>query len=159
MSARPLPAGDPASQALLEQILESAAEMLGDITPATLELYYARYPLARQAFVEHGCGYTQRLELEMVDSALYCLMIWFARPLEVDIIYSDAVPHHELLNIPAEFFVGLQEALVDVIDQTVASADWESKTLLAQMKCQMISLINSCSIQQLLVLRQDTVIG
>jgi hypothetical protein len=158
MSARSLPAGDPASQALLEQILERAAEVLGDITPATLELYYARYPLARQAFVEHGCGYTQRLELEMVDSALYCLMIWFVRPLEVDIIYSDAVPHHELLNIPAAFFAGLQEALVDVIDQTLASTDSESKTLLAQMKNQMISLINSYSFRQALVLRQDIVV-
>lgn len=145
MSGRPLPTSDPARQVRLETILEAAADKLGDITPATLELYYSRYPEARRAFVEHGCGYTQRLELEMVDSALYCLMIWFERPLEVEIIYSDAVPHHELLNIPATFFAGLQEALVDVIDRTVADTDSEAKAFLAQLKNQLITLIESYS--------------
>lgn len=145
MSARLLPSGDPARQALLETILEAAADKLGDITPATLALYYSRYPEARQSFVEHGCGYTQRLELEMVDSALYCLMIWFERPLEVEIIYSDAVPHHELLKIPVVFFAGLQEALVDVIDGTLADTDTAAKAFLAQVKNQLVTLIQSYS--------------
>ncbi|KJS07972.1 MAG: hypothetical protein VR73_07550 [Gammaproteobacteria bacterium BRH_c0] len=144
-SVMSLPASDPAKQALLETILEAAADKLGDITPATLALYYSRYPQARQLFVEHGCGYTRRLELEMVDSALYCLMIWFERPLEVEIIYADAVPHHELLNIPAAFFAGLQAALVDVIAGTVAETDSNARAFLAQLKNQLTALIESYS--------------
>lgn len=145
MSTKPLPTSDPVRQARLESILATAADELGDITPATLALYYSRYPEARQSFVEHGCGYTQRLELEMVDSALYCLMIWFERPLEVEIIYTDAVPHHELLNIPVALFAGLQEALVDVIDSTVAATHTEAKTFLAELKTQLLSVIQRSS--------------
>lgn len=142
---RQVTAGDPAKLEQLEKILERAAERLGDVTADVLALYYARYPGARQAFIEHGCGYTERLEHGMVDSALYCLMTWFERPLEVEIVFVDTVPHHQLLNIPLAYFSGLQEAVVDVIGQTVDDGDSESLALLAELKHDLLTLIDNHS--------------
>ncbi|MFA5493955.1 MAG: hypothetical protein WC247_04185 [Porticoccaceae bacterium] len=138
-------AGDPAKLAQLEEILERAAERLGDITAPVLALFYVRYPGARQAFVDHGCGYTERLEHGMVDSALYCLMTWFERPLEVEIVFADTVPHHQLLDIPVAYFAGLQEAVVDVIGQAVDAGDSESLALLAELKREILALIDKYS--------------
>ncbi|HLS98682.1 MAG TPA: hypothetical protein VK018_08135 [Porticoccaceae bacterium] len=141
MSSNQQSVASPGQQARLETILEAAAEALGDITPAVMALYYQRYPAARQSFVEHGCGYTARLEAGMVDSALYCLMTWFERPLEIDVTLADTVPHHAVLNIPIDYFVGLQEAVVDVIAGTLEPGDSSSCALLEELRAALVSRI------------------
>src|SRR5690606_10585603 len=118
-----------------------AAETLGDITAAVMALYGQRYPAARRSVVEHGCGYTARLEGGMVDSALYCLMTWFERPLEIDVTLADTVPHHAVLNIPIDYFVGLQEAVVDVIAGTLEPGDSSSCAFLEELRAALVSRI------------------
>src|SRR3546814_1037695 len=60
--------------ALLDRGLTRAAEAIGDVTPAVMALYYARYPEAAASFEHHGLGKTAALEGEMVENCLYCLM-------------------------------------------------------------------------------------
>ena len=64
----------------LEQVLERAATEIGDITPQVLELYYSRYPQAREQFVELSAGATESLEGRMVEEALYFLKINYKDP-------------------------------------------------------------------------------
>lgn len=132
-------------QSQLDSILERAAEQLGDITPAVFALYYQRYPQAKALFALHGCGYTERLESGMVDSALYCLMVWLERPVEIEILLAEAVIHHETLNIPVALFAGLQEALVEVV-ATVADSPLEH-SLLAELKQQLTTRIYQSAAQ------------
>lgn len=148
MSFNPQFVADGEKQARLEAILESAAEALGDITPAVMALYYRRHPDARQSFVEHGCGYTARLETGMVDSALYCLMTWFERPLEIEVTLADTVPHHGVLNIAIDHLVGLQEAVVAVIAGTLDEGDQESRVLLDEVKEALISRIRRYAVEE-----------
>lgn len=101
---------------LMETTLGRAAERLGDVTPAAMQLFYARYPDARAAFEMHGIGNPARLEGEMVQQALYCLMYWFDSPGEIEIVLLGSVPHHkQTLKVPPEWYSGLIESVMDVV--------------------------------------------
>src|SRR5690606_9163619 len=135
----------PDKQARLDAILEHTAETLGDIAPLVLARFYHRHPDARQAFRDHGYDKVERLEREMVDSALYCLMLWYERPSEIEILLSEAVPHHQYLNIPATFFSGLQEAVLDVIGSALDATDVAARELIAELKQQLVAVIAAAS--------------
>jgi hypothetical protein len=104
----------------LEESLERAAEALGDLTAPVLARFYAHHPQARAAFAHHGGDRQARLEADMVETALYCAMGWFERRAEIQIVLAGATPHHqETLAVPLAWYLGLIEALVAVIVETI----------------------------------------
>lgn len=106
--------------ALLETSLERAADRLGDITDPVIKRYYMLHPEARASFHEHGLGNTVKLEAEMVESVVYCLMNWLDRPQEIRIMFGSTVPHHEeTLHVNSDWFSGLVDAAVYVIAETI----------------------------------------
>lgn len=106
-------------QQIIEAALERAADQLGDITPLVMARFLARCPDAEASFVEHWPHNPQRLQAEMVDNALYCVMTWFERRSEIEIIIYTSVPHHaETLHIPAIWYRELLAATVEVLAQT-----------------------------------------
>ena len=79
-------------QALLDAILERAAEELGDITPLVLDRFYARFPEARDRFEALWPGNAGALEGDMVERALYCIMMWIEARSEIEIMLRESVP-------------------------------------------------------------------
>ncbi len=107
---------DKVRQALMECALERAAEQLGDVTPLVMADFHARFPDARAMFEHHAPHGPDRLEAEMVDNALYCLMTWFHSRAEIEIILYTSVPHHqETLKVPSAWYAGLIGATIDVL--------------------------------------------
>jgi hypothetical protein len=127
-------------QQQVEQLLERASENLGDLTPRVLAEYYRRYPQAREAFAQNGFSRADRLEEDMVNSAVYCLMTWFERPVEVEITMRDSIPLHQFRNIPIDYVTGLQEVVCDVIAAALPNANDAEKALLAELKQSLVEL-------------------
>ena len=106
--------------ALIEAVLLRASERLGDITPAVIDTYYRRFPDAPAAFETWSLGDRQRLEGDMVQQVLYCLMEWYALPLEIEIILANTVPHHvDTLRLRPEQFLGFIETVVETVGRTI----------------------------------------
>ncbi len=119
---------------LLETSLERTAEQLGDITAPVMKRYYEIHPGARASFREHGLGNTVKLEAEMVESVVYCLMNWLDRPQEIRIMFGSTVPHHEeTLHVKTDWFRGLVDAAVHVIAQTIPIARQDERNLLEEI--------------------------
>jgi len=109
-----------AKNELLYASLERAAEQLGDITPHVMDRYYAILPEARRHFRELHEWNQGALEGAMVEQTLYCLMEWFECPGEVEIILLTTVPHHlDTLDVPAELFAGLIDAVCETVVSTI----------------------------------------
>ena len=103
---------------LFESILEKAADQLGDINPIVLEKFYVLHPEAVGLFPE------KRLELTMIDQALYCVSVWLQRPMEIDILLRETVDHHgNCLRVPVKQFAGLFESLVTTLRQALTAND------------------------------------
>ncbi len=127
---------------LLENSLERAAERLGDITGPVMSRYYANHPQAKASFDEHGLGNAVRLEAEMVESVLYCLMNWFGRSEEIRIMFGSTVPHHEdTLNVSSDWFSGLVDAAIAVIRETVPATQISERQILQEIHEGLGSLI------------------
>ncbi|WP_109357436.1 hypothetical protein [Sphingorhabdus sp. EL138] len=115
---------------LLETSLERAADRLGDITEPVMKRYYDIHPEARDSFREHGLGNTVKLEAEMVESVVYCLMNWLESPQEIRIMFGSTVPHHEeTLHVHTDWFSGLVDAAVHVIAETIPDTKQEERDL------------------------------
>lgn len=126
----------------LEASLERAADKLGDITDPVMQRYYAVHPDARASFKEHGLGNTVKLEAEMVESVLYCLMNWLERPQEIRIMFGSTVPHHEeTLHVSSDWFSGLVDAAVHVITETIPAARQDEHDLWKEIHQGVNSLI------------------
>ncbi len=133
-------------QGSIEKILELVAQERGDITEEVLDLYFKRYPQARQIFREAGSNNTElRLQQEMVESGLYCLMTYFERPTEVEIILLQTVPHHNFLNIPTDYFCGLHDAIFDVIESATPMNYSKEKKSFQELRISLTEIIQSSS--------------
>lgn len=111
--------------ALFESILEQIAEKAGDINPQVLEKFYELHPEAVGLFPE------KRLELMMIDQALYCVSVWLVRPIEIEILLRETVDHHgNCLRVPVNQFAGLFDALITVFKSFVPRGDLRATTLL-----------------------------
>ncbi len=109
-------AADHEMEVRLDRALEIAAEAVGDIVPPAIALFYSRFPDAQVSFEHHGLGKREKLEREMADNALYCLMTWPVRKSEVQILLFGSIPHHQdTLGVSADWYGGLIEAVIDVI--------------------------------------------
>jgi hypothetical protein len=116
------PAGQGGSSVpgLLDTILQRAADQLGDLRPHVMTRFYDRFPQARTIFETESAGHREKLEGDMVEQTLYCLMTWVERPTEVRIVLQSTVPHHEAaLHVPEALFGGFLDAVIDTIACTI----------------------------------------
>lgn len=105
---------------LVDHILERAGDALGDITPRIMARYYAAMPKAKERFEFHHPFKREKLEGEMVEQALYCLMRWHSERSEIEIILGTTVPHHlHALDIPVDLFTGMMDAVCETIAETI----------------------------------------
>lgn len=120
---------------LLEASLDRAATILGDVTEPVMAKYYASHPGAKISFQEHGLGNSVKLEAEMVESVIYCLMNWYDRPEEIQIMFGSTVPHHKhALNVSNEWFAGLIDAAITIISDTVPETSTDELAVWAEMR-------------------------
>ena len=119
---------DAARQALIEQGLGRAAEVLGDVTQPVIDLFYARFPDARASFAYHSPSKPESLEAEMVGNALFYVMVWFENPIEARIAFDSSVPHHRVaLGVPPDWYQGFLEAFLDVVEPAAAPLGEEAE--------------------------------
>jgi len=135
MAGTDMTAGEQATQ-LIDAVLERAADALDDITPHVMARYYARFPEAQERFAFHNPEMPGKLEGEMVEQALYCLMRWHSDRGEIEVILDSTIPHHAVaLAIAPELFTGMVDALCDTIAETIPPdadlehAAWDSLRL------------------------------
>lgn len=127
--------------ALVLRSLERAAEALGDITAPVYALYYERCPEALAKFVEHRPHGRERLEGEMVEQALYCLMEWFSSPGEIEIVLITTIPHHiETLGVSCELFAKLITAVHDIVTETIPADAEEERAVWRELHAELITL-------------------
>ena len=114
---------------LIDRCLAFAADKIGDLHPPVLEKYHDRLPGAKAELARHDDS--GELEHSMVEQALYCLMTWFVRPMEVQIVLRETVPHHiQTLMVPLPYLEELINALIDVVSEAVPlTAEAERMTL------------------------------
>ncbi|WP_374530937.1 hypothetical protein [Novosphingobium sp.] len=113
---------------LVEAALEHAAEVLGDVTPLVMAEFFTRYPEAEASFAHHAPHNPAKLEAEMVENALYCLMTWCERRAEVEIILQTSAPHHnDTLQVPYAWYSSMIAATGAVLAR--ASRDEGERSL------------------------------
>ena len=135
---------DAAKHQIVESALERAAEQLGDVTPLVMARFFARCPGAEASFVHHWPHNPARLQAEMVDNALYCIMTWFERRTEIEIILYTSVPHHvETLKIPAEWYRELLGATVDILAETCPADAAEEAALWVELRTALTGLVDA----------------
>ncbi|MCB2049589.1 MAG: hypothetical protein KDE32_15390 [Novosphingobium sp.] len=89
-----------------------------------MDRFYAAIPEAKERFQFHQPVKREKLEGEMVEQALYCLMRWHTSRSEIEIILATTVPHHLVaLDIPFEQFSGMVDAVCDVVAGTIPAGD------------------------------------
>lgn len=129
-------------QAAIEARLERAAAVLGDMTAPVMAEYYRRYPAAQASFVHHAPHGPERLEAEMVGNTLYYVMTWFESPIEARIYFDTSVPHHRVaLDVPPDWFRGLIESLIDVIEAGVPAVDDAEQQAWDEMRQALVGLV------------------
>lgn len=129
-------------KALLGVILERAAEQLGDITPHVMDTYYRRFPDARSRFADLASGERTALEQQMVEQALYCLVVWLDSPAQIEIIFHTTIPHHaQTLSVRPELFSELIAAVHATIQATLPVQEAEAHALWNELHMGMKSLI------------------
>jgi len=130
------------SQAAIEARLERAAQVLGDLTAPVMGEYYRRFPDARASFAHHAPHGPERLEAEMVGNTLYYVMSWFQSPAEARIYFDTSVPHHRVaLDVPAEWFRGLIDTLIDVVEGAVPALNTTEQQAWDEMRSALVGLV------------------
>jgi len=105
---------------IAERSLTRLAEQRGDVTAPVLEAYYARHPDARASFIHHGLGHTAELEGRMVAESLFLLLTWVEDPVTTRIDHGTAIVHHnDTLHITPHWYLGLVDAALEVLLETV----------------------------------------
>jgi len=133
---------DAAKQALLDKGLERAAEALGDITGPVVAAFYARFPQAREAFDRLALGARHKLEAEMVEQVLYCVMNWFDRPGEIEVILLGSVQHHgDTLLVDPAWYEGLIAAAIDVLVATIPAQAADERAIWAEVARELRGLV------------------
>jgi len=127
---------------LFENSLHRAAELTGDITAPALERFFARFPEARLAFEAHSRGNSAKLQAQMVETALFCLMDWLEQPYEVVSLLTSSVPHHQgTLQVPLPWYEGLIAAVLDTIVATIPPDAEPEQAVCAELRRQLLGAV------------------
>ena len=109
---------DPAVE--LDSLLGRSADVLGDLRPHVMDRFYRRFPEALAIFETESAGHREKLEGDMVEQTLWCLMTWVERPIEIRIVLQTTVPHHAAaLHVPEPLFSGFIDAVMETIGDTI----------------------------------------
>jgi hypothetical protein len=129
-------------QTAIEARLERAAEVIGDLTDPVMQRFYADWPDARASFAHHAPHNPAKLEAEMVGNTLYYVMTWFESPVEARIYFDTSVPHHRVaLDVPPDWFRGMIEALVDVVEAAVPARNASEAEAWHEMRAALVGLV------------------
>jgi hypothetical protein len=129
------PNQSPSGPELLDTLLQRAADRLGDLRPHVMKRFYGRFPHALDIFETESAGNREKLEGDMVEQTLYCLMTWVERPTEIRIVLQSTVPHHEAaLHVPEALFGGFVDAVVETIADTIPAEARAERDLLASLQ-------------------------
>lgn len=134
---------------ILNHSLERAAEELGDINALVQSRYYKAYPEAEEEFNRlafQNRNTRSRMENSMIDSVLYCFMVWFEHPKEVDLTLQGASLQHTETKIPLAVVVGLLETTADVILSTVDRDDTETRRIWQELQNSLIEIMDQSTV-------------
>lgn len=130
---------------LIERCIEIAAETVGDITRPVIEHYYRNYPGIAPIFDELSYGEPEQLEGSMVETTLYCLMMWYERPVEIRTMLAETVPHHShTLNVPLDAQVGFLESVVAIIAGSLPVTASAERNALEELRDELVITMNRC---------------
>jgi len=100
--------------------LTRLAEQRGDVTRPVIEAFYRHHPDARASFEHHGLGQTAELEGRMVAESVFLLLQWVEDPATARIDQGTAIVHHnDTLLIPPRWYLGLVDAALEVLFETL----------------------------------------
>lgn len=126
----------------IEAGLARAAEALGDVTGPVMAEFYRRFPEARESFVHHSPWNPAKLEAEMVGNTLYYVMIWFENRWEAGFAFDQSVPHHRVaLDVPPDWFRGMIDAFLDVVEPAAAPATDEERAAWRELREGLVGLV------------------
>jgi hypothetical protein len=135
-----------ARQALLDAIMQRAADQLGDITPQVYARFDARFPEGRATFDTLHPGGRATLQGSMVEQSLYCLMEWLGSPGEIEIVLLGTVPHHaDTLNVPPELFTGLLDAVAATVADTIPPENVDERALWNAIRADLTGVIGEAA--------------
>lgn len=127
---------------LFENSLRRAAESIGDITAPSLKRFYARFPEAGRAFEAHGHGKRAKLEAQMVETALFCLMRWLEEPHEVISLLTSSVPHHQAtLTVELLWYEGLIAAVLDTVATAIPANATEELAVCSDVRLRLLRAV------------------
>lgn len=132
--------------ALVENILTRAGELIGDVTPAVMEIYYRQHPEALAAFEAHGLGKRSHLDGMMIENSLHCLMHWLQSPGEVEILLSGSVPHHrDTLQVTPQLYSDFLETTAEVIARTIPPKNTTEATVWNEVRGELHDVVKQSS--------------
>lgn len=115
---------------LAERSLTRLADQRGDVTDPVLQAFYARHPDARASFEHHGLGQMRDLEGRMTAESVFLLLQWVEDPATARIDQGTAIVHHnDTLLVPPRWYLGLVDAALEVLLETVPADATDERDL------------------------------
>lgn len=112
-----------------ERSLVRLAEQRGDVTQEVLARFYRAFPDARESFAYHGLGEKAALEGRMVGETAFLLLQWSENPAAAKIDHGTAlVHHHDTLKVGPQWYLGMVDAFLTVLHETIPTAAVEERT-------------------------------
>ncbi|GAA4036511.1 hypothetical protein [Parerythrobacter jejuensis] len=130
--------------AIAETSMERLAELRGDITKDVLEIYYRRFPDARESFRVHGLGDVAELEGRMVTTTAFNLLTWAQdRPVAMIEQGTTIVHHHDTLLVGPQWYLGMIDAVLEVLFETIPTSATEERALWFRVRAEIADFIDS----------------
>ncbi|MGN6499688.1 MAG: hypothetical protein ACTHKM_06035 [Tsuneonella sp.] len=129
---------------LARKSLDRLAEQRGDVTDEVIARYYAAMPDARASFELHGAGDTAGLEARMVAESVFLLLRWVEEPVACKIDQATTVVHHnDALEIGPRWYMGLVDAVLAVLLDTVPADAADELALWRELRAEIASFVDS----------------
>jgi hypothetical protein len=132
-----------ADQDGIEEILEIAAERLGDPTEAIFERVRRNLGVPSLRFFETWPADVPKLKGMMVEEAIFCIMNWRTTRAEIEIILVNTIPHHcETLQLEPAVFISLLEASFDVLGEAAHDASGAAKAAWGNLRTDLCGFVS-----------------
>jgi hypothetical protein len=124
--------------------LERLAEERGDITAEALERYYVRMPEARRSFEYHGLDDVAGLEARMVSETVFLLLRWIEDRSATMIDQGSTIVHHnDALEIGPRWYMGLVDAVLEVLLETIPAGAEAERRLWSDVRGEIAVFVDS----------------